>query len=255
MEEINRLSGVSNTEDKAYMDERKKLISPEAQAKDKKQAMWEALTQFGLNLASNKSPSFLQAVGEAGNATLPSLQAAEKERKANLKDTLKEIREDERYNNTEKRQRAASAIAQSNQSKADIRADRTETREDTKVANQAEQFVKEMDLKRDDIASRERISNAQINATLKAAAIAAGADRSTVGDRAAIAWAEAARAAGDKRPYVQLLNGGYSEVASRAQTPTNPALQNLLGGGTGGARPAAGGGYGVPPKGTVTRVN
>ena len=233
MKENEKLAGVAGTEDEAYLAERKKSISPEAQAKDKKQAMWEALAQFGLNLASTKSPSLMQAIGEAGTATLPSLKAAEKERKANLKDTLKEIREDERYSNTEKRQRVANAVAQFNQEKEGLR-------EDTKIANQEAQFDADLKLKIKDIESRERIASNQINATLRAAAMSAGADRSTVGDRAAIAWAEAARTAGDKRPYVQLLNQGYDAVSKRSQTPTNPMFDATLGAGTGGARPAAG---------------
>lgn len=76
----------------------------------KKQDMWEALTQFGLNLASNKSPSFLQAVGEAGNATLPSIREAAKERKADELAASKGLAETENKDYDRKLSRLAAGV-------------------------------------------------------------------------------------------------------------------------------------------------
>jgi hypothetical protein len=50
--------------------------------KRKKEDLWGALTQFGLNLASSQSPYFLQAVGQAGAQTMPAITGATKERRA-----------------------------------------------------------------------------------------------------------------------------------------------------------------------------
>jgi hypothetical protein len=49
--------------------------------KRKKEDLWGALTQFGLNLAGSQSPYFLQAAGQAGAQTMPAITGAIKERR------------------------------------------------------------------------------------------------------------------------------------------------------------------------------
>jgi hypothetical protein len=61
------------------------LTSDEYQNKMRKDSLWETLASIGFNMASSKSPSLLQAVGEAAAAALPGAAADKKERKA-LKD-------------------------------------------------------------------------------------------------------------------------------------------------------------------------
>jgi hypothetical protein len=50
--------------------------------KRKKEDLWGALTQFGLNLAGSQSPYFLQAAGQAGAQTMPAITGAIKDRRA-----------------------------------------------------------------------------------------------------------------------------------------------------------------------------
>lgn len=54
-------------------------ISPEEIEKRKNEDFWSAVAQFGFNMASSKSPSFLQAAGEAGKEVLPTYAKARKE--------------------------------------------------------------------------------------------------------------------------------------------------------------------------------
>ena len=61
------------------------MRSPERYEKERKDAMWQTLTEIGFNMASSKSPYVLQAIGEAAAAALPGARADKKERKA-LKD-------------------------------------------------------------------------------------------------------------------------------------------------------------------------
>jgi hypothetical protein len=63
----------------------KELASPEYEAKQRKDSMWETLAAIGFNMASSKTPNLLQAVGEAASAALPGAIADKKERKQ-LKD-------------------------------------------------------------------------------------------------------------------------------------------------------------------------
>ena len=74
----------------ALREANKKALSPEEQKKGKEQDMWMALAQIGANMAATKSPNFMQAVGESMQAALPGMIAARKERKAEVKDALKE---------------------------------------------------------------------------------------------------------------------------------------------------------------------
>jgi len=56
-----------------YADVPSSGMTDEEMAKDKEQRKYEALMQFGLNLAGTKNSSFLGGVGEAGTATMPAI--------------------------------------------------------------------------------------------------------------------------------------------------------------------------------------
>ena len=58
------------------------MSSPEYYKKERKADMWQTLAEIGFNMASSKSPSLLQAVGEAASAAMPGARADKKERKA-----------------------------------------------------------------------------------------------------------------------------------------------------------------------------
>ena len=77
---------------------------PKNIAAQKKQDMWQAVAQFGFNMASTNSPSFMQAAGQAGAATVPFMAASRKERKAAERDALKQLADIESLTTAEKKQ-------------------------------------------------------------------------------------------------------------------------------------------------------
>jgi len=68
-------------------------MSPEELATMKKQQGYEALMQFGANLASSKSPTFLGGLGEAAGATAPAIMEISKAQRAEQAAKKKEDRE------------------------------------------------------------------------------------------------------------------------------------------------------------------
>lgn len=58
-------------------------------AAQKKEDLWTALTQFGLNWAGSDSPYALQAAGQAGMASLPTLQQAFERQRAGQEQAMK----------------------------------------------------------------------------------------------------------------------------------------------------------------------
>jgi hypothetical protein len=233
--QLKKLSGVDETEEKRYTDELRARSSPEAQKEAKREDMWMALAEIGANMAATKSSSFLQAAGEAARAALPGVAASAKERKAELRDNIKEIRESTRYSNTQKREMAAAAIAQST--------------EENKIAIQQKQFLAEIGFKEKDLASRERMSMAQIGATLAAARINAGAAKSDM-ERYTRNYVEAYAPPGaTKRDQMVLAIAGGNEFIAqqgKARASSNPDVQALLDP-PNTSRPVAGGRGARPP--------
>jgi len=79
-------------------------LAPEAQKKLSDQSKWEALAQFGFNLAGKKSPNFLQGIGEAAVETLPALAKARSEQKAASRADRQALATLEKMSNEEKQQ-------------------------------------------------------------------------------------------------------------------------------------------------------
>jgi hypothetical protein len=77
---------------------------PKNIAAQKKQDMWQAVAQFGFNMAATNSPSFMQAAGQAGAATVPFMAASRKERRAMERDALKQLADIEGLTAAEKKQ-------------------------------------------------------------------------------------------------------------------------------------------------------
>jgi hypothetical protein len=235
--ELKELSGVDEAEEKRYTDELRAQSSPEAQKKAKKEDMWMALAEIGANMAATKSSSFLQAAGEAARAALPGVAASAKERKAELRANMKEIRESTRYSNAQNREMAAAAIAQYT--------------EENKIAIQQKQFLAEIGFKEKDLASRERMSMAQISATLQAARINAGAAKSDMERYTRDYVGANAPPGATKRDQLALAIAGANKFIREqglARASSNPTLEGLLEPNT--SRPAAGGrGAPAPPAG------
>ena len=76
-------------------------ISPEAQKKRKKEDLWASLAELGFGIASSKSPTLLGAVGEAGMRAAPAMAARGKERRAEQRDAVKTLAQQEGLNNKE----------------------------------------------------------------------------------------------------------------------------------------------------------
>ena len=70
---------------KAYFDGESAKLS-----KQKKEDVWSTLAQIGFGMAASKNPSFLGAVGEAGNAAVPQMQQAMAARRAAEADMAKQ---------------------------------------------------------------------------------------------------------------------------------------------------------------------
>lgn len=86
-------------------------LDPKAVAAGKKQDLWQAVAQFGFNMAATNSPYFLQAAGQAGAATVPAMAAMRKERKAMERDALKQLADIEGLTVAEKRQALQGGVA------------------------------------------------------------------------------------------------------------------------------------------------
>lgn len=93
-----------------------KIDSPEAEKKFKHERLWTTLAQIGSSMASSKSPSFLQAAGEAMKEGLPQLVAMNKDRKTELQQALKDRATLEGMDRQEKREFVKMAMDWDNQS-------------------------------------------------------------------------------------------------------------------------------------------
>jgi hypothetical protein len=80
----------------------KDLLSEEGQKKFKEQSLNSFLMGFGAKLASKRGP-LLAAAGEAADETLPGYQESVKERRAEVRDALKQLAADENMTNAEQR--------------------------------------------------------------------------------------------------------------------------------------------------------
>jgi hypothetical protein len=150
----------------------------------RKRDLYGALAKFGFGLAANKSPFFLQAVGESASAALPDISAGFKERR----DT---------------KRKAVAGLAGLEQ------ADRGEQRENMKTADGMYTNIGRRMSDREQIASREKISAAEIaaarensirSANTQLAAARMQADRKTDFDEFVSMRTKGLIAAGDKRP-------------------------------------------------------
>lgn len=87
-------------------------MSPEAQKAQRKRDLWMTLGQIGASMAASKSPSFLGALGEAGQAAIPGIQRAEEARKAAQRSAISALAGDEKATRNERIQTVAAALAQ-----------------------------------------------------------------------------------------------------------------------------------------------
>ncbi len=80
----------------------KDLMSPEGQKKRRDEDKWFALAQLGATMASTPG-SLIQAASAGLKQALPGLQEANKERRAEVRDALKQLVADENMTNAERR--------------------------------------------------------------------------------------------------------------------------------------------------------
>ena len=92
------------------MEEADRLSNPETIKKQEREDKWMALADFGFKLAGSNSPYFLQAVGEAANATLPGMKADKKEREARKLDAIKMYAQAEGITNEQAMKRATAGM-------------------------------------------------------------------------------------------------------------------------------------------------
>lgn len=76
-------------------------LTPETQKKRKKEDLWASLAELGFGMASSKSPTFLGALGEAGAKAAPAMAARGKERRAEQREAIKTLAQQEGLNNKE----------------------------------------------------------------------------------------------------------------------------------------------------------
>jgi hypothetical protein len=90
--DIRRITGVDKPQPER--DALRKAIGETGSAEDEKkfkhETLWMTLAQIGAGLASSKSPSFLQAAGDAMKEALPQLIATSKDRKVELRQAVKD---------------------------------------------------------------------------------------------------------------------------------------------------------------------
>lgn len=75
------------------------IMSPEAQKKRRKQDMWTSLAELGFGIASSKSPTLLGAIGEAGAKSAPAMAERAKERRAEQREAVKTLAQQENMTN------------------------------------------------------------------------------------------------------------------------------------------------------------
>lgn len=75
------------------------VMSPEAQKKRRKQDMWTSLAELGFGIASSKSPTLLGAIGEAGAKSAPAMAERAKERRAEQREAVKTLAQQENMTN------------------------------------------------------------------------------------------------------------------------------------------------------------
>ena len=233
----------------------KDLLSEEGQKKFKEQSLNSFLMSFGAKLASKRGP-LLSAAGEAAGETLPGYQESVKERRAEVRDALKQLAADENMTNAE--QRAFVIEGMKGRGQAGEIAKGFADRAAAKELAQMEQ------------AGALQRTNATVQGNIRAAEIGANATASTnplkmivdiqqtaqaEAQKAVEAWRKSQPTYGPTAKTLdaranQLYNVEYQKrIAAFAQS--SPMLATMLGVAPG----TGGGGYGPPPKDAVQRIS
>ena len=116
--DIRRITGVDKPQPER--DALRKAIGETGSAEDEKkfkhETLWMTLAQIGAGLASSKSPSFLQAAGDAMKEALPQLIATSKDRKVELRQAVKDRAAIEGMDRQEERELGKATMDYFNQS-------------------------------------------------------------------------------------------------------------------------------------------
>jgi len=85
-DEVQDIIGASDDRYKKYLES-----AAERADANRKEDLWTALTQFGFNMAASGKPTFLEAAGEAGAKTMPTITSAIKEQRKAKAEAEKEL--------------------------------------------------------------------------------------------------------------------------------------------------------------------
>lgn len=235
------------------------VLDPAQQKKRRQEDMWLALGQIGARIAQTPG-SLLQAAGAGIGEALPGIAAAAKERRAEQRDAIKTLAQQEGLSNKEAREVANIAVNMSGKFGEFREADLNR-----KQQKFLEMFKEEQANKR----------NAASNATqLAGARISANAQTSFLEKQMIQQARQVAAAAVEQLPELRaslnnpigLANNTYKMVAGQyganskqaaaaladVQTAEDNYVQTAVRRATGGMN--VGGGFGPPPKGAVQRM-
>lgn len=214
-------------------------LTPESIKKAKKEDMWLALGQIGAKMASTPG-SFLQAASAGMAEALPGIRAAAKERKADQRQLLKNLQEQEGLSNKEAKEAANIALDM-------------QVKYGTLAQALQDNSFKERWAQMDDATKR---YVAKLNAAAGITQAGIGADASKYGARYGYEREIAQLDASNQKTLTGLMAfGGPLHKAAQAavQAGNFPAWyqKQLVGMRTTGG---IGGDYGAPPPGAVQRV-
>ena len=96
---VEKYAPQKNVYGKKLTDMYEDIMSPEAQKKRRKQDIWTSLAELGFGMASSKSPTLLGAIGEAGAKSAPAMAERAKERRAEQREAVKTLAQQENMTN------------------------------------------------------------------------------------------------------------------------------------------------------------
>lgn len=236
------------------------VLNPEKQKARRKEDMWMALGQIGAKMASTPG-SLLQAASAGIGEALPGVLAAAKERRAEQRDAIKTLAQQEGLSNKDAREVANIAVNMSGKY-GDYR--------EADLNRKQQKFLKMFEEQQANYRAQVGASAQRYSADRSAAAQMAFADKQIIQlerqvAAGAVAQLPELRAALNNpiglannayKMALQKFGGNSQQAAAAYATLQNAedayvqaAVQRARGGMSGGS------GYGAPPKGAVQRVN
>lgn len=239
---VEKYAPQKNVYGKKLTDMYEDIMSPEAQKKRRKQDIWTSLAELGFGMASSKSPTLLGAIGEAGAKSAPAMAERAKERRAEQREAVKTLAQQE--NMTNQQAMESFKLAGELQKAYGGFMDAEEQRKLQERMNAADNATR--------IAAQKIAAGAQIRAAQigKEGYIGAAQKQLDAIDKQArqAAFAAAVKAMGGNDKYRQALAAGDAKTADALLTPVFNALYSRYKAAGVGAD-AGGGGMPAMPEG------